>query len=212
MVFSGRRMKARNSQNEGKESLLVKPDPSVSVGGSSQYNEANSVDSNSFEGSMKAKPFGQHRQTASLNSRLENDSRFIPHHIPYGSRINVKEEIAPEEGVLQFVPAFDETVQSQQGHARPGNVDTSWDAILEEGAAAFPQQAFLAGVQSQLAGRSRDSVYLWRLSTCHLHRIRERPKTDPVLVRALRWSLKVMCLPSFPSENRWYLPALQEPM
>ena len=153
MVFPGRRMMGRSSNREGKESLLI---PSASTIGSPRYVESSSA--SSFEEAMVATATASRiHRTANVNSRMGPSSQFMPQHNPYGSKANIKEEISPEEGVLQFVPAFDESAHAQQPQPRPTNIDTSWDAILEEGAAAFPQQSRLAGAQSEVAGLSGSS-------------------------------------------------------
>ena len=158
MTFPGRRMMGRSSR-EGKESLLVKLDPSVRSNGSRRYSDSiyhsdsSSGGSVAYEEAMTAsKSHSRHTNSraaslAAVDSRLTPDSQFMPQHNPRGLTA-AKGEILAAEGVLEFVPAFDET------HA--STPDTSWDAILHEGAAAFPQSR-LTGTMSEIAGLSGSS-------------------------------------------------------
>lgn len=63
--------------------------------------------------------------TTMMDSRLAPEHRFLPQHKPRGSPHSNDAEIPPTEGILQFVPAYDES------SATPAP-DTSWDAILHD--------------------------------------------------------------------------------
>lgn len=141
MPFSSRLMMGRSSRDR-KESLLMKPNASVRTNGSGHYHHGSIHHSDSTSSGSDA-PYEQAKMintTRSSNftasdSRQKSDNRCVPQYPPV-----VKEEIPATESVMQFVPAFDEQ-------------DTSWDAILNEGAAAFPQSR-RTGAKSEVAGLS----------------------------------------------------------
>lgn len=111
---------SRNNHNrEGRESLLLNPDSSgrYSHQDSSNYTSGGSTSGASFEAARTTK--------SPATSAPLVDSRLAPQ-----SRLSQHGSARPEEGILQFVPAFDET----------NMVDASWDAIMNEGATAFPTQ------------------------------------------------------------------------
>lgn len=123
MTFpKGRRLTlSRNNHNrEGRESLLLNPESSgrYSHQGSSNYTSGGSTSGDSFEAARTTK--SRATSASPVDSRLTPQSRFSQQQ---GSP-------RPDEGFLQFVPAFDEANMA----------DASWDAIMNEGATAFPTQ------------------------------------------------------------------------
>ncbi|CAB9505588.1 expressed unknown protein [Seminavis robusta] len=127
MTFPGRRMSLGRSSGsrEGKESLLLKPEPSVYSSGSnssrrSRQNRYQQHDTPSFQSGSSYSSGGSDPYEKAVRSEIK--SKQHAH----------EQQSRPSDGVMEFVPAFDES--NAHGYVP----DTSWDAILNEGSTAFP--------------------------------------------------------------------------
>ena len=140
-----RRLTKGRGRSEGRESLLLNSEPAGDAfGGVKKGYRTASSNSGSSSGGSEFDVAMTAQQSLSTGSRLPPSNRFQPQHRPRGSP-TPKEEIGPSEGVLQFVPAYDESAPN----------DASWDAILDDGAAAFPPR--FSGSRSEVGGHASSS-------------------------------------------------------
>jgi len=168
MTFTSRRLTSGRNNREAKESLLLHSEPTVRSNRSlrSSHNPLHSYSGSTSEGSdsyevaamaAKSRFSSKYRTTRTIDhsSRLTSDNHVRPQH-QTGGGYPPSPPAKEENGVLQFVPAFDETHDTTP--------DISWDAILEEGAAAFPSHStsletrrLASGARTEVGGFSSSS-------------------------------------------------------